>query len=155
MKVLNLHCAAGHTFEGWFANEADYQSQHARGLLCCPVCNTPDVHKGLSAPRLNLRGGQEPAVLPAEPPSQPAATTEPAAPAQWVRAWLELSRHLVAHSDDVGERFTQEARKMHYGDAPERSIRGQATAADVVELLDEGIDVLPLALPHASKHTLQ
>lgn len=155
MKVLNLHCASGHTFEGWFANEDDFQNQHARGLLGCPVCNCPDVRKGLSAPRLHLRSAQEPVAQPTETASPVTTTTQPSVAPAWMQAWQAISRELAAHSEDVGARFAQEARKMHYGETEDRSIRGRATAAEVVDLLDEGIDILPLALPDPGKHTLQ
>lgn len=157
MKVLNLHCANGHAFEGWFASEDDFQSQHARGLLACPMCNSADVHKGLSAPRLNLKSAKPVAELsaaaaPAVPVAQPAP--KGLAP-ELVRAWMEISRKVVESTDDVGSQFAEEARKIHYGEAQERGIRGQASPDQVRGLLDEGIDVLPLALPESVKHTLQ
>ncbi|MDT8991182.1 DUF1178 family protein [Curvibacter sp. APW13] len=156
MKVLNLHCGAGHTFEGWFANEDDFQSQHERGLLTCPVCNSGEVHKGLSAPRLNLKSpaSEQQAVVPA-----PVVSTTQGAPRglppELVRAWMEISRKVVESTDDVGAQFAEEARKIHYGEAQERGIRGQASPDEVRDLLEEGIDVLPLALPEPAKHTLQ
>jgi len=155
MKVLNLLCGHGHVFEGWFASEDDFQSQLARALLYCPVCQSPDIRKGLSAPRLNLTCEPPPVHAGHADPGQTVAHANDAMPAALVQAWLELSRRVVAGTHDVGERFAQEARKMHYGDVEERGIRGQATPTEVRELLDEGIDVLPLILPEASKHTLQ
>lgn len=155
MKVLNLLCAHGHVFEGWFANEDDFQSQQARALLCCPVCHSPDIRKGLSAPRLNLAGESHCVEAAHADTAQPLAPVGEAMPAALVQAWLELSRRVVAGTHDVGEHFAQEARKMHYGEVEERGIRGQATPTEVRELMDEGIDVLPLILPEASKHTLQ
>lgn len=155
MKVLNLHCAQGHVFEGWFANEDDFQSQQARALLCCPVCQSPDIRKGLSAPRLNLASESRPADAGHADPAAPVAHAREAVPAALVQAWLELSRRMVAGTQDVGERFAEEARKMHYGETEDRGIRGQATLTEVRDLLDEGIEVLPLLLPEASKHTLQ
>ena len=155
MKVLNLYCAYGHTFEGWFANEDDFQSQQARALLSCPVCQSPDIRKGLSAPRLNLASESRSVDAGHADSTAPVAHVRDAVPAALVQAWLELSRRMVANTQDVGERFAQEARKMHYGETEDRGIRGQATPTEVRELLDEGIDVLPLLLPEASKHTLQ
>lgn len=155
MKVLNLHCVQGHVFEGWFANEEDYQRQHTRALLSCPVCNSPDIRKGLSAPRLNLSGAQPTPDAAPDESQQHVVLPTAEAPTAMVQAWLELSRRIVAATEDVGERFAHEARKMHYGEAEDRGIRGRVTTAEARELLDEGIDVLPLALPEVVKHTLQ
>lgn len=157
MKVLNLHCAAGHAFEGWFANEDDFRAQQAKGLLTCPMCNSSEVHKGLSAPRLNLRANKPAPSQDAAPePTAAVARAAPKAlPAELVRAWMEISRKVVESTVDVGAQFAEEARRIHYGEAEERSIRGRASAQEVHSLIEEGIDVLPLALPEAAKHTLQ
>lgn len=149
MKVLDLHCVSEHTFEGWFASEDDFQSQRERGILQCPLCGSTEVHKRLSAPRLNL-GAAPTALVPAEAAEQAAQS-----PAVLQAAWLQVSRRIMAEVEDVGPRFAQEARSMHYGDAPERPIRGQSNAEEAVQLLKEGIPVLPLALPDSAKETLQ
>jgi hypothetical protein len=156
MKVLDLHCAQAHAFEGWFASEDDFQDQFARGLLCCPLCGDQAITKLPSAPRLNLSGG---AARPVQPPT---AGTSPASssmaslpPAAMQAAWLQMVRQVMAHTEDVGERFAEEARRMHYGEADERAIRGQATLEQTEELLDEGIAVLPLPLPDGLKGPLQ
>ena len=138
MKVLDLHCQAQHEFEGWFASEAEFQQQLESGLLSCPVCSSTQVSKKLSAPRLNLAHAK---------PDQPLAEAKSTALAPTPQAQAELLqalRHMVSQSEDVGERFAQEARNMHLGDAPQRSIRGQATAEQTRELLEDGIPVLPL-----------
>jgi hypothetical protein len=152
MKVLDLFCRRDHAFEGWFASEDDFQNQLARGLVQCPMCGDAGVRKGLSAPRLNLgaRGADTPAPQPGsgqEP--APTTTTAPVASMQQA-AWLQLARQIMQRTEDVGERFAQEARRMHYGEAEERGIRGQATAQQTMELLEEGIAVLPLPLPDAA-----
>lgn len=156
MKVLNLLCANGHPFEGWFANEADYQNQHARGLLTCPLCNDSHIAKALTAPRLNLKAGKS---LPAVPRDGDAGVAAVSAQGdvqrELLRAWLGISRALMDSSEDVGQRFAEEARKMHYGEAEGRSIRGKATSQEFHELLDEGVEVLPLMVPDAAKGTLQ
>ena len=146
MKVLDLLCPQDHAFEGWFASEDDFQSQHARGLVQCPMCGSADIRKGLSAPRLNLGA-----------PVEASASKEPAIPppAALQAAWLQLARQIVEKTEDVGDRFAAEARRMHYGETEERGIRGQATAQETAELLDEGIAVLPLLLPEAAKGPLQ
>ena len=149
MKVLNLHCGQGHVFEGWFAGEDDFQSQLGQGLLECPLCGTHEVRKALSAPRLNLG-----ARAPASPPSSEAApASAPGAALQ--AAWLHAARRIMAESEDVGARFAEEARRMHYGEASQRAIRGQASLEETAQLLDEGIPVVPLPLPAATKGTLQ
>lgn len=157
MKVFNLQCSAQHAFEGWFASSEDYANQAARGLLTCPLCGDTAVHKLPSAPRLNLGASLPPETASAQPveTAPPAPPTVPALMAQpptqalqeLQAAYLQLARRIVAQTDDVGERFAEEARKMHYGDTEERGIRGQATPAQTQELLEEGIAVLPLFLP--------
>ena len=154
MKVLNLRCAHQHDFEGWFASEEDYQSQLARALVECPLCGDKSIAKMPSAPRLNLGGGQEPvAASPAKGASAPAAGTGDLQALQ--TAWARMARHVLAHTENVGERFAEEARRMHYGESEERAIRGQASREETVALLEEGIEVLPLPLPAALKETLQ
>jgi len=165
MKVLDLHCSQGHVFEGWFASHEDYESQRERGLLTCPVCEDAQISKMLSAPRLNLgRSAQVP--VPAETAQQAAppmtASSEAAAqalaqisPQQMQAAMLKMVRHVMANTEDVGNRFAEEARKIHHGEAEERSIRGQASREETEALLDEGIDILPLPVSAGLKETLQ
>ncbi|WP_313071071.1 DUF1178 family protein [Melaminivora sp.] len=151
MKVLDLLCRHDHAFEGWLGSEEDFQDQRARGLVCCPLCASSEVRKGLSAPRIHL-GATQP------PPERPASGKAPAAPealpAELQAAWLTLARHIAASTEDVGPRFAEEARRMHHGETEERGIRGQATARETAELLDEGIAVLPLLLPDSAKTRL-
>ncbi len=138
MKVLDLQCVQQHRFEGWFASEDEFQRQLQAGLLECPLCGATSVSKCLSAPRLNLGSGRASSAEPAEPVV--VASPEPAVQAQW----LSALRHLVASTEDVGEKFPEEARRIHYGEVRERSIRGEANATQRRELLDEGIMVMPL-----------
>ena len=165
MKVLDLQCSHGHVFEGWFASQEDYELQRERGLLTCPVCEDAQVSKMLSAPRLNL-GHNAPVQVPAETVQQPAqtetASPEAAAqalaqmsPQQMQAAMLKMVRHVMANTEDVGNRFAEEARKIHHGEAEERSIRGQASREETEALLDEGIDILPLPVPAGLKEPLQ
>lgn len=154
MKVLDLLCPLGHAFEGWFASEDDFQSQHARGLVQCPLCGSGEIHKGLSAPRLNLRASAD-APREALPASSSAAAAAVPSLQALQAAWLQMARRIIAGTEDVGNRFAAEARRMHYGEAEERGIRGQASAQETAELLDEGIAVLPLLLPEAAKEPLQ
>jgi len=146
MKVLDLQCAHHHAFEGWFASEHDFQSQLARGLVACPMCDDTAITKLLSAPRLNL-GASGPVKSPVAEP----VAAGPGAHAEWLR----MVRHVMAHSEDVGERFAEVARQMHYGETQERNIRGKATPEETEALIEEGVPVLPLLLPDALKGTLQ
>lgn len=151
MKVLDLHCRSEHVFEGWFASEEDFQSQLARGLVQCPLCGDEQVQKRLSAPRLNLRASASDRA-PA-PTAEPSPAPQLPSDASQAAAWLQRMRQAVAQSEDVGERFTEEARKMHSGEADQRAIRGQANLDQTLQLLEEGIPVLPL--PPVLKEPLQ
>ncbi|QTD46812.1 DUF1178 family protein [Ottowia testudinis] len=153
MKVFDLHCAHGHAFEGWFASDDDFQDQLARQLLECPLCGDRDVSKLPSAPRLNLSG----ASAPSPAASEAAAPKDVAAlqPAAMQAAWMHMVRQVMANTEDVGGRFAEEARRIHYGEAEERGIRGQATSEQTEELLDEGIAVVALPVPPSLKNTLQ
>ncbi len=150
MKVLDLQCRQRHVFEGWFASEDDFLQQRDGGLIECPVCGDATIAKKLSAPRLNL----------ASAAGEPSAPSEQLAVAAGLEqslqvAWMALARRIVAHTDDVGDRFAEEARKIHYGESKERGIRGQASSAEAEALLEEGITVLHLPLPEALKGQLQ
>ncbi len=149
MKVLDLQCAQQHQFEGWFGSEEDYLSQCEGALVACPVCGDTSVSKRLSVPRLNL--GASAARL----PQAPAPADTAVEPAALQAAWFALARRVIAHTDDVGDRFAEEARKIHYGEVQRRGIRGQASSAEVQSLLEEGIAVQPLPLPLALKEPLQ
>lgn len=151
MKVLDLGCQHGHVFEGWFASEDDFQSQKARALVQCPMCGDSHIDKRLSAPRLNLGAAAPAPASSSSAPAAPAAASRQAMQA----AWLRMSREVIARTEDVGERFADEARRMHHGEIEERAIRGKASVADAVALLEEGIGVLPLPISDSSKETLQ
>ena len=157
MKVFNLQCAAQHGFEGWFASEDDFQQQLARRLVSCPLCNDTGITKLPSAPRLNL-GAKAPS-KPEASPVQAEAAPQPPSVGPEVQAlqaaWMKTVRHLVANTEDVGPRFAEEARRMHHGEAPERGIRGQASADEREALREEGIAVMQLPLPDFAKEPLQ
>jgi hypothetical protein len=150
MKVLNLRCSNGHGFEGWFASEEDYQSQNGSGLVECPLCADRIVSRLPSAPRLNLSGARE-AEAPVAAANTPTTPEAEAAQAVWMRA----VRHVLANTEDVGERFAEEARRIHYGEAESRGIRGQASTEEAQALTEEGIEVAVLPLPAALKEPLQ
>ncbi len=160
MKVLDLHCEHDHIFEGWFASEDDFQSQLSSGLLTCPICASRSIEKKLSAPRLNL-GASEPHAPVAS--SEQSSTLAPThhmdmaqiSPEQLQAAWMKAVKEVMAQTEDVGERFTEEARKIHYGEAEDRGIRGQATREEAQALEEEGIQVLALPIPAALKGPVQ
>ncbi len=152
MKVFNLQCSAHHRFEGWFASDEDYASQVERGLLACPMCADKTIQKLPSAPRLNFGAVEAPqAKAPSE--KQAVVAGDPAQDLQ--AAYLQLARRIVSETEDVGERFAEEARKIHYGEVEERGIRGQASREETEALLEEGITVMPLSLPEGLKGPLQ
>jgi hypothetical protein len=144
MKVLDLQCPDGHRFEGWFASADDFESQLTRKLVECPMCGATDVSRVPSAPRLNLSSATEASATPA---SQQAA--------QWQGRALRVLREVFEKTENVGDRFAEEARRMHYNEAPSRNIRGVASAEDAQALVEEGIDVMPLPVPAALKGSLQ
>ena len=147
MKVYSLQCEQGHAFEGWFASEGAYVEQCDRGLLECPLCASKAVQRLPSAPRLSLSGARAEAATPAVP-----ATPEQ----QSVEAlWMRAVRHVLTNTEDVGERFAAEARRIHYGEATERGIRGRASSEEAQALQDEGIEICALPLLPALKGTLQ
>lgn len=160
MLVVDLHCELGHVFEGWFASADDLSSQQARGLVTCPVCGADHVTRRPSATRLNVSGQKAPE-QPASPPQREhegpvSATAEGQVTAQALEAlYRQAVRHVLANTEDVGNRFAQEVRGMHHGDVPERAVRGQATAEEREALQDEGIDVLSLPMPDVIKRPLQ
>ena len=149
MKVLDLQCSQRHSFEGWFGSEADFQDQLGRGLIECPLCGDAAVTKMLSAPRLNLGSARQ------EPVSVQAQEVVAAPDKTMQAAWMKMVRHVMANTEDVGARFPEEARRMHYGETGERGIRGQASPDETQALLEEGIGVLPLPIPKALKEPLQ
>lgn len=152
MKVLDLLCTHGHVFEGWFASEDDFAGQLARGLLECPVCGSAEVEKRLSAPRLNLGRSQDPAVTGPVSDGHDAVAN---LPVEDQARFLQAMRQFVQATEDVGDRFVEEARRIHQGEAQQRGIRGRATRAEAVALMEEGIGVLPLPDLPMLKDTLQ
>ena len=143
MKVFNLQCAQDHRFEGWFASEDDYASQDQRGLIECPLCADKKVTRLPSAPRLNVSNLRE----------QPAAVTDATSRRQ--SQWMQAVRHMMDNTEDVGERFPDEARRIHYGEVEERGIRGQASREDADALREEGIEVMAFRVPAALKGPVQ
>jgi hypothetical protein len=144
LRVFNLNCEQQHAFEGWFASAEAFDAQLADGQLQCPVCGSAAVSKALSAPRLNL--GAEP------PRQQPTAMPTPE---QMQAMFLKMAREIVAGTQDVGEKFAEEARRIHYKEAPERGIRGLASREEADALEEEGIKVMPMPYANLLKDPLQ
>jgi hypothetical protein len=151
VKVFDLVCGNGHGFEGWFGSAHDYDAQRTGGLLACPLCESRNVDRRPSAPRLNL-GAAEPAAAPpegqAEHDRQGAMLTDPRT---LQAALFKVAREIVARTEDVGERFAEEARRIHYDEVPERAIRGVASREEAQALAAEGIAVMPLPYAHLLK----
>jgi hypothetical protein len=151
MIRYTLRCECGHAFESWFQSSSAYESQAKRKLVNCPACDSVKVDKAIMAPQIVSKKGRESAV-PA--PVAPTASAEVAAPASTpllmaqereLRAKLkELRDHIVKNADNVGERFPNEARKMHYGDIEHRPIYGEASPDEARSLIEEGVEVTPL-----------
>ena len=146
MIVFNLACGAGHRFEGWFSSGDDFDGQGRRGLLSCPVCGSKEVSKQLSAPRLNL--------------SATGATGEPeerksvALVGREQAQLLEMLRKVIESTEDVGQKFPEEARRIHYKEAAARPIRGVASQDEAKALSEEGIEVAHLPFPVIDKSQL-
>jgi len=134
--VVDLMCSAEHRFEGWFASPEEFERQNALHMVICPSCGNHEVHRIPSAPHLARASANT-----AKPTDTPAAELAPNSLAAQLMAAL---RSRAENSEDVGERFPEEARRIHYGDAEERAIRGVAKLADAYDLLEEGINVLPV-----------
>ena len=152
MIRYTLRCDGDHAFESWFQDSAAYDTQVKRKLVSCPVCESVKVEKAIMAPRIVGKKGREraePAPAPAGPPATeaPAAASTPLMMAQEreLRAKIkDLRDHIVKNADNVGEKFPNEARKMHYGEIEHRSIYGEASPKDAKELHEEGIEFHPL-----------
>lgn len=135
-KVFDLQCDAGHVFEGWFASRADYDSQVEGGLLGCPVCESKAISRRVSAPRLNVSGATRESDRHAPPKVQDAAA------ASMQAELIRQIRTVLRNAENVGSRFADEARRIHEGEAPERFIRGTASAAEQEALANDGIAVM-------------
>jgi hypothetical protein len=147
MIRYNLRCDSGHAFESWFQSSSAYDSQVKRKLVTCAICGSAKVKKAIMAPQLAGTKKRGAASVPAAPDaaSTPSPTPLMMAPERELRAKLkELRDHIVKNADNVGERFPEEARKMHYGDIEHRAIYGEASAEEAKSLIEEGVEVAPL-----------
>jgi len=152
MIKYTLVCDNKHTFESWFASSGAFDKQAKKKLVACPVCDSVKVGKALMAPQLTARGNKRRSrPLPAAAAPVAASAEAPAAlpvvspQEKEFRAKLkELRDHLLKNADNVGSRFPEEARKMHYGETEHRSIYGEASPEEAKQLIEEGVEVHPL-----------
>ena len=151
MILYNLVCDRRHEFESWFPNSAAYDKQVKRKLVSCPICGSAKVEKAIMAPRLARKDKSTSITVPedASPPANAPVANAPVAmmspQEKEFRAKLkELRDHLTANADNVGKKFPEQARKMHYGEIEHRSIYGEASPQDAKELHEEGIEFHPL-----------
>jgi hypothetical protein len=150
MIRYNLRCERGHAFESWFQSSAAYESQEKRKLVNCPSCGSAKVERAIMAPQIVSKKGRDsadpaPVAAPSMDVTAPTSTPLMMAQERELRAKLrELRDHIVKNADNVGERFPNEARKMHYGDIEHRPIYGEASPEEARSLVDEGVEVSPL-----------
>ena len=150
MIRYNLHCERGHAFESWFQSSQAYETQEKRQLVNCPSCGSAKVERAIMAPQIvskksRDRAAPAPPAAEATTPASPASTPLMMAQERELRAKLkELRDHIVKNADNVGERFPNEARKMHYGDIEHRPIYGEASPEEARSLIEEGVEVSPL-----------
>lgn len=142
MKVFDLCCEAGHVFEGWFASQEDFDAQLLGREIGCPLCGSVRIRRRPSASRLNL-GSLTP----------PTAAAMPE-PAKLQSGLIRAALQIIENTEDVGERFAEEARRIHYKEAPERGIRGVATHAEAQALEQEGVRILAFPFPDLAKETI-
>lgn len=135
MIIFDLACTQDHQFEGWFKSQEDYDSQLSRSFIACPYCNSIEVRRIPSAVHL---------AKPANGPAKLADTSAIETRAGMLTAYRQLASAMISSCEDVGKDFSEEARKIHYRAVPERSIRGEASAADYEALREEGIEVFRL-----------
>ena len=155
MIRYNLRCERNHTFESWFQSSSAYEAQEKRKLVNCPVCGSAKVERAIMAPQIVSKKGRDVAV-PAPAATEvaaPASTPLMMAQERELRAKLkELRDHIVKNADNVGERFPNEARKMHYGDIEHRPIYGEASPEEARSLIEEGVEVSPLPVLPADRN---
>jgi len=149
MIRFDLKCTDNHVFEGWLGSSADYEAQKERGLLECPICGDGHIGKAPMAPNVASHkdfGNRMPVPAPGgRPPvadsGNEGGTEVEITPARMAAMLRTLRRHVEQNADHVGARFAEEARKIHYGEAEERGIYGEASPEEVEDLHDEGIEV--------------
>jgi hypothetical protein len=146
MIVFDLKCLdLGHVFEAWFGSSDDYENQRGRGLVQCPLCGSERIEKAVMAPRVGAKGNQ---LAMASPAAALDVSSDPGVKAM-LAAVAEMQKKLLENSSYVGDRFAEEARAIHLGEADGRSIHGKATREQSESLIEEGIAIAPLPFPVA------
>ena len=140
MIRYHLRCDQAHAFESWFQNSAAYDKQAKRGLVACPLCGSTKVEKMIMAPNVPAKTRKSRS----EPPQAEKVALMSAEQHELRRKIKELHDELAAKADNVGEKFPDEARKMHYGEIDHRPIYGQAKPEEAKELIEEGVEILPI-----------
>ena len=144
MILFNLRCGEGHTFEAWFRNGDTYERQAKAKAIACPLCGSHSVEKALMAPRIAKKRGREEAPQQAVAPVAPGGAEMPAEDrakaAELLRALREARRLVEANCDYVGDRFAEEARRIHYGEVEKHGIYGESTEDEARSLAEEGIE---------------
>jgi len=130
MIVYNLRCKNSHEFEGWFKDSSAFDVQAASGKLVCPICNSTNIEKAIMAPAVSG--------------TKKTNVTAPEEMRKMRQFMTGLRKHVLENAENVGPKFAEEARKIHYGETEERAIYGEATVKEAVELVEEGVDVAPL-----------
>jgi hypothetical protein len=156
MIVFDLVCGSGaHRFEGWFASSSDFTEQQARGLVACPQCGAADVMKAPMAPNVGRKANQvalsHPAATVAAPSANVPVASGPLPPraVAMMQAMAAMQTEALKTSRWVGDGFAEVSREIHYGERNAETIHGQATAKQALELIDEGIELMPLPFPVA------
>lgn len=150
MIVFDVSCSNGHVFEGWFKDTESFDEQVEAGAVTCPVCGDAHVRKALMAPNVSgIRKGKDDAGVPANV-SNAMMDAPDGKLTEFIEAMHELKKHVEENSDYVGDKFPEEARKIHYGETEARSIHGEATPDEAAELVDEGVDFHRIPWPGKS-----
>ncbi|WP_026783336.1 DUF1178 family protein [Pleomorphomonas koreensis] len=142
MIRYSLLCSEGHEFEGWFRSSRDFDAQASAGLCACPRCGSTSVAKALMKPNVAT---SEARTAPVAEQGMPPSAIPPEARA-FIGKLKEIKAALLDGSEDVGKRFAEEARRIHFGEAPARAVHGEATEQDARALVEDGIDILPLPI---------
>lgn len=150
LKIMirySLVCSNAHEFEGWFRSSEDFDAQSSAGLCACPECGSRSVTKALMRPNVTTSENRAsvPAQIEATPQEKQLVAIPPEA-REFIEKLKEIKTALLDGSENVGKRFAEEARRIHFGEAPIRAVHGEATAEDARALVEEGIDILPLPI---------
>lgn len=142
MISYTLQCEQAHRFEGWFASSEDFDRQRAAGLVACPYCDSKNVSKALMAP--NVTTGRQ--------KDRTQAVVMDTMRQDMIAKIKDAVKEIRANAEDVGERFPEEARKIHYGESEARGIIGQASPDEAQQLTEEGIEIAPLPVFPEDRH---